>query len=228
MFMRISRSLRLGLGLLAGSGGCMVHTYQPLSGLHRPVVVDPGAANLEGLHLQVFCVPEALLNTQDASALCRKLGTLFENQGALVTTTVGGEEEEPEAEAPPIDLRIEVRARQVHAASHPLTWAATVFSFTLVPAVTEFTFEQDLVVRDASGFLLATDVLRGRVVHYYGFGSWASNTLLDLTVREKPDEIVGDSAERQLSEDLYRQLSQSVFNAKLQAQVLRAAAEAGR
>ena len=45
-------------------------------------------------------------------------------------------------------------------------------------------------------------------------------------MREAADEVVGDGAERQLSQDLYRQLSQAVFDAKLQARVL--AASAGR
>jgi hypothetical protein len=222
---RIPRSFRLGISLLAAAGGCVVHTYQPLSGLHRPVVVDPTAPNFRGVHVAIACIPGELLDLSKASALCRKVGTSFENQGATVTTSVGGPEEldEDDGPLPPIDLRVELRARQVHQASHPLSWAATLVTFSLVPAISEFTFEQDVVVRDGAGFLLATDTLRGRVVHWYGFGSWASNQLLDLTVREEADEVVGDGADRDLSTDLYRQLSQTVFNAKLQADVLRAA-----
>lgn len=215
----------LGLGLAAG-GGCVVHTYQPLSGLHRPVVVDPTAPNLADVHLTVRCLTGPYVHTSDANVLCRKVALLFENQGALVTTSLGGppDEEEDRSEGPaeprPIDLVVELRARKIHEASPPLGWVAMVASFSLAPAITEFTFEQELRVRDANGFLLSEDRLRGRIVYWYGFGTWASNKLLDATVRESADEVVGDHANRALSDDLYAQLSQSVFDARMQARVL--------
>ncbi len=221
------------------AAGCVVHTYQPMSGLHRPVIIDPQReTNFDDLAVQVTCVPKELLSLQQASALCQKVGVLFENQGALVTTSVGGPPDEgddddddddaSDEQAPRDLLRLELRARQIHQARHPLTWAAMLASFTLVPAFTEFTFEQDVVVRDGSGSLLATDTLRGRVVHYYGFGAWFSNKVLDWTVREDADEVVGDHADRALSDDLYRQLSQTVFNAKIQQSTLRVPSEARR
>ena len=211
--------------------GCIVRSYQPLSGLHRPVVVDPSAPNFQDLRLTVYCVPADHLSLQQASALCQKVGALFENQGATVATKVDASEDEdfgddddddsatPDAVEPGIGLTLELRARKVHSATHPLSWAATIMSFTLVPGVTEVTFAQDVVIRDQTGFLLATDSLQGRLVTYFGFGSWGGNKLIDLLWREKEDEVVGDAASRDLSNDMYRQLSQDVFNAKLQWQV---------
>jgi hypothetical protein len=117
-------------------------------------------------------------------------------------------------------LRLEVRSRQVHEASPALSWAAMIASFSIVPALSEFTFAQDVVVRSGSGALLASETLEGRITHWYGFGAWASTQLLDWTVRAKEDEVVGGGADRILSQDLYRQLSQIVFDAKLQARVL--------
>jgi hypothetical protein len=213
---------------LLGAGGCIVHVYQPLSGLHRPVVVDPQVANFQDVRLTVHCVPGGLVTQYEASSLCQKVGTLFGNQGAQVTTTVGGPREEAVVEegAPAVertDLTLELRARKVHASSHPLSWVAMIASFTLVPGVTESTFAQDVVIRDGDGFLLATDTLQGRLVHYFGFGMWAGNKLLDVTMREEEDEIIGPVANEDLSSDLYRQLSQSMFNAKMQRRVLREA-----
>lgn len=207
-----------------------MHTYQPLTGLHDPFVVDVNAQNYTpaDLHLRVDCVPGDVLNNQDAGALCQKVATLFENQGARVTTSTGGppdlEEIAPGEPMPPPDLTLELRGRTVHQASNPLSWAAMIVTFTLAPALTEFSFEQELTIRDGTGSLLATEELRGRVVHWYGFGSWATNQLLDVTVREEADEVVGDHAERELSADLYRQLSQAVFDAHVQWRVARAAA----
>ena len=199
--------------------GCVVHTYQPMSGLHRPVVVDPNAAVLAGVNVELSCANGGLLRGSDASGLCQTVAMLFENQGATVAVRIGAGDLDSDGAAAP-DLRVELRARQVHEASHPWSWVAMVASFSLVPAITEFTFEQDVIVRDRTGFLLAEQTLRGRVMHGYGFGVWAGNKLLDLTVREPADEIVGDHADRALSQDLYRQLTQTVYDAHLQAQVL--------
>lgn len=198
-----------------------------MSGLHRPVVVDTRAANLHDTRLTVRCVPGALVSPMDAGSLCRKVSTLFENQGATVQTTVGVgsadslfvEAPSGEAAAPAADLIVELRSRQVHQANHPLSWVLSVFTFTLLPAVTESSFAQDVVIRDASGFVLVSDSLEGRLITRYGAGPWVGNAVLDLA-REKENRLGGDTAERDLSTDLYRQLSQLVFNARVHWQVL--------
>ena len=81
------------LALLALSAGC-VPIYQPLRGLNTPVVIDTQVQNLAGVRLTVHCVPGGMLTPLTAQELCQKVGVVFENQGALVTTiaTPGGVE----------------------------------------------------------------------------------------------------------------------------------------
>ena len=218
----------LVVGLALGGSGC-VHTYQPLSGLHRPVVIDTGVANFEDVRLAIYCPPGDLLDASEAASLCRKVGVLFENQGAQVTTATrdrrlqdraGADLGATEDDTPATDLILELRARDLHESNDPVTWLLCMGTFTLVPAITESTFSQDVIIRDGSGFLLGTDTLKGRVVRSFGVGAWAGNKLLDLVWRDKEEELTGDVAKRDLSADLYQQLSQLVFNAKMRQQVL--------
>ncbi|MEQ1503983.1 MAG: hypothetical protein ABMB14_17205 [Myxococcota bacterium] len=246
--------------------GC-VQVYQPMSGLHRPVVVNTQLANFHDLAVTVRCVPEDLL-AEDAGLLCQKVGTLLENQGAKVSTTtsavpdpvevaglelpaadgaldlpgLGGDLDAPDGTttggegsaprtgqadgpgavaAPGSRLAVELRARQVHKANNLLSWAICIASFTLVPAVTETTFAQDVVVRDADGFLLVSDSLEGRLINRFGAGPWIGNALMNVGIRDPEDRLTADTVRRDLSTDLYRQLSQLVFNAEMQGQVLR-------
>jgi hypothetical protein len=225
--------LALCLAFSGVSTGC-VRVYQPLSGLHRPVVVDPQLPNFQDVHLSVRCIPGDLLNPQEAGALCQKVGTLFENQGALVS--YGDEEEEEEDEEdeesseeggesepsePPTDLILELRARELHQANNLLSWAVCLATFTVVPAVSEATFAQDVVIRDGTGSLLVSESLEGRLVLSFGAGTWVGNKLLDWVWREEPDKLTGDVVNQDISNDIYRQMSQMLFNAKMQSQVLR-------
>jgi hypothetical protein len=221
-----------------------VRVYHPMAGLHGPVVVDTTAPNFEGVNLTVHCVPGDYVNRQQAGNLCQRVGTLFENQGATVLSVAGEgslnpadiglapfrpeelldddpveEEEEPE---PLGDLTVELRGRQIHAARHPWSWLFCVASFTLLPGVTESTFAQDVLIRDANGFLLSSKTLKGRLVQRFGAGPWIGNAMLNLS-REKGNKIKRSAAEKDLSNDLYGQLSQSVFNAKIQWEVLQEA-----
>ncbi len=236
--------LALCLALL-GCGpvtGC-VKVYQPVSGLHRPVVVDPQLANFQDVRLTVYCPPGELVDPEEARALCRKVGTLFENQGARVSSyttdrrlgddplggdpTAGGGDEP--GEPAPTDLIMELRGRQVHQATNQLSWLLFIGTFTLVPAVSEFTFAQDVVIRDESGFLLLSDTLQGRIIRYSGAGTYFSNKLLDWFWREEEDKLlVDDMPHSDLSADFYGQLSQLLFNAKLRWQVLEEANPATR
>ena len=208
--------------------GC-VYTYQPISGLHDPTIVDPQAPNLRDVRLTVHCVPGALVSNQEASVLCQRLQVLFENQGAEVATIttvsplvqedLSADSVEPSQE-PTTDLFLEIRSRQVSESNDPLLWALSVVTYTLVPAVTGSGFAQDITIRDGSGFLLATDTLEGRLLRRFGAGAWASNQLLNRTIRSEDEKITPESAKEDLSADMYRQLSQLVFNAKVQWRVL--------
>ena len=52
---------------------------------------------------------------------------------------------------------------------------------------------------------------------------WLGNRILDRLIREDADEVTRDAAKNDLSDDLYRQLSQMVYNAKVQWQLLQEA-----
>ena len=86
--------------------------------------------------------------------------TLFEVQGATVQTRVGGSPaaaastrvgapDSADAPVPEHDLTVELTGRELSSSRHPLTWALSAFTFTLVPAITESIFEQEVRVRDA-------------------------------------------------------------------------------
>lgn len=233
----------LSLAFLVVAPGCTVHVYQPLSGLHRPVVVDPQAPNLEDVRLHVVCPPGDFVSPSEARMLCERVGKLFEIQGARVTTatdrplgdpelgespSVEGAEAGNVAAAPTTDLVLELRAHELHTANDTLSWVLCFATGTLVPAYTESTFAQDVVVRDGTGFLLVSDRLEGRIVRSFGLGTWAGNGLADLVWRKKEDELTGKAANADLSADLYGQLSQLVFNARMRWQVLREATPDGR
>lgn len=202
--------------------GC-VHVYQPVSGLNAPLVIDPGARNFPDLKLDVVCNQGDLLNRQEASVLCENAGTLFRNQGAQVTTRLGQERNytarASEEEERPVDLTLELTSREVHTFNDPVMWTLCVLSASVVPAVSESSFKLDVVIRDGSGFLLATDTLEGRIIKRVGVGVWGLEKALDLA-REDDEKIAEDAAEQDLSADLYGQLSQMVFNAQMQWEVL--------
>ena len=228
----------LALAGLVGAPGC-VHVYQPMNGFHRPILVDTQAPNFPDLNLTVVCLPGELVNRTESRHLCQRVGKLFENQGAKVTTVTSDrrfgeealEDDGSEEEAPvehPTDLVLELRARRLHLTSEPLSWIFCIGSATLIPAVTEATFAQDVEIRDGTGFLLIRDSMEGRLVRTFGVGSWLGNKLLDLVWRKKDQRISGKAAHRDLSADLYGQLSQLVFNAKMRWTVLREATPDGR
>jgi len=214
------------LGLLAT--GC-VQTYQPMSGLHRPIVVDTKAANLVNMAVLVHCVPGDQLGPQDAARLCRNVGALFSSQGAQVRTvsekTLRTDDaldglDSTENSSDGAELVVELRSRRIHESNDPLLWLLCYSTFTLVPAVTEFSFAQDVTIRDGEGFLLVTDTLQGRLIRRFGVSVWAGNKLLDWLWREDEEQLTKEAANRDLSDDMYSQLSQLVFNAKMRQQVL--------
>ena len=222
----------------AAQGGCF-YSYQPLSGLQRPTVIDFTAPNLEGLRLQLDCVVGDFLDRREAEVLCRHVSALFTNQGAKVTSTFDleatGPDESPTTKRrgatpppppptptrPSYDLSVQLSARLLHEDSNRLLWILSFMTLTLAPATAEYTFAQDMVVRDETGFLLASDTLKARLVRHFGLGYWGLNRVLDWT-REEPDRIVGSAGVDRMSRDLDRQLSQILFNARMRLDVLSA------
>jgi len=209
--------------------GC-VRVYQPLSGLHNPYVVNPQLPNFADVALTVRCIPGGYLSGEENSVLCQNVGRLFENQGATVTVleslvdadAFGAEEpEEAEdgAEEAPTDLVLELRSRRVHRRVNWLSWGLSLGTLTVLPATEEHTFATDITIRDATGFQLVSDTMRGRLLTRNGVGPWLFNAIANLG-RDKEDRLTFSNAQRDLSTDLYRQLSQRLFDAKLQWVVL--------
>lgn len=221
---RVRRWLRACVSSLLAmlASGC-VTVYQPLVSLQRPVAVDPQLANFEGQRVLVRCIPGDYLQPSDAVQLCRSVRTLFANQGAQVDVEVPrpGASALDEQEGPKADLIIDLKARLVHEENNGLLWTLSGLTFTLVPAITEFTFAQEVTILDSSGFQLASDTLQGRFVRYFGAGLWAVNGVLDLFVRSDAEDLTGDAAKKDFSRDFYGQLSQLAFNARMRSWVMR-------
>ena len=238
-------TLSLYGALLLGTG--CVHVYQPLEGLQEPVVVDPTQPNLQGMALTVHCIPGDYLDDAENRLLCRRLTALFENQGAVVRTvdtpgvmddpfantafeasSLQDEEEEGAAQATVEDLVVEIRSDQSARQNRTLSWVVCIATLSLVPAVDDRTFVVDVTVRDGEGFLLSEDHLEGRTIVRWGAGVWVANRFMDLVVRDKQDRVFGGRADREVSSDVYQQVSQIVFDAKMRARVLAESAEEGR
>lgn len=216
--------------LLAILSSACVTVYQPLVSLQRPVVVDPRIANFEGQRMLVRCIPGDYLEPDDSEQLCRNVRTLFTNQGAQVEVEVPrvGMSARGEQGGPKADLIIDLKARLVHEESSALMGVLSGLTFTLVPAISEFTFAQDVLIRDSSGFQLASDTLQGRFVRYSGVGVWAVNGALDLLVRSEAEQLTGDAAKKDFSRDFHGQLSQLAFNARMRSLVMRSFEEPPR
>ena len=231
----ILRRILPAAGVLLAGSGC-VQIYQPITGLHRPVVVDIQAANFRDVRLTIYCMPGDLLTPSEASVLCQKVGTLFENQGAEVQTVAGARQwagddalsdrqaATPEESLVTADLIMELRSRKVQEYSDPLLETLCVLTSTLVPMVRETVFAQDVTIRDASGFLLVSDTLQGRLITRIGAGAWVGNRFMNVVWRRGDEKLTEEAVGRDLSADLYGQLSQLTFNAKMQWRVLQEAA----
>ena len=206
-----------------GLTGC-VTVYQPLVSLQRPTTVDTQTTNFAGQRILVRCVPSEDLGPEDAQTLCRKVRSLFTNQGAEVEVEVprGGSTVNDVAAMANPSLIVDLRARLLGTKSSNLLAILSVWTLTLVPNVGEFTFAQDITIRDGNGFQLATETMEARFVHYFGFGVWAVNGVLDFLVRSEEEKLGGgDVAKKDFSRDFYRQLSQVAFHASMRALVMR-------
>ena len=208
------------------SSGC-VTVYQPLVALQQPVVINTQVANFKGLRLTVRCVPDDNLKPYMADRLCRNVGTLFTNQGAVVdvdvpksssSSSAASRPERPEGPKP--DLVMELRSRLLHEENSTLLWLLSIMTATLVPAITDTSIAQDVAIRDSDGFLLVADSLQARFVRYFGIAVWAVNGLLDLIVRAPEDRVAGPAANKEVSKDFYGHLSQLLLHARVRSEVL--------
>lgn len=207
------------------ANGC-VTVYQPLTSLQKPTALKVSESNFAGQRMLIRCLPGegAYHKAADAQQLCRKISSLFANQGAQVDIAVpqrGGAAIPERVNGARPDLVVDLQTRLLHEENPAFMWAACVMSCSLIPGYTESSFALDISIRDADGFELASDSLQGRFVEYTGAGIWAVNRTLDLTVRDESEHLTGNAANRDFSKDLYRQLNQLAFNARVRAAVLR-------
>lgn len=171
--------------------GC-VTSYVPMAGLQRPVAIDRRFLNFAGTKVVVTCLPDDALDRDEARDLCRKVGRMFENQGAtVVQAATPFDEAEPGAARVKGGLNVFISGRLVHEETSNL------FGWT---RVVDYTVAQDVTVRDEDGFLLVRETLTARFVTELGFTS---------------------DAEARFSKDFYGQLSQIALNAKVRRAVLR-------
>lgn len=207
--------------------GC-VTVYQPLVGLQRPTVVDFQQDNFAGQKILVRCLPEFNLNAKHAQLLCRKISKLFSNQGAEVQTLVPSPRDTSTPDEEPVqpDLIVDTKVRLISEQGSLLLAIASVWTFTLVPNIAEYTFAQDVTIRDKEGFALAATTLQARFIRYVGLGVWGVNGLADWLVRNEDEKLGGKVAQQDFSRDLYRQLSQLTFTAMMRAKVLHSFADA--
>lgn len=199
--------------------GC-VTTYQPLLALQRPLAINPELANFEGQKVLVRCLPGEYLDAADAERLCRQVRTLLTSQSATVEVEVPKKNAGFATTSFKPDLVIELNARLLNEDNRPWWWLICFASFTLIPATSEYEFAQDITIRDASGFMLASDSLQGRFVQQFGLGVWGVNGLLDLIVRPKGQAITGNGYQRDFSKDYFGQVSQLAFHARMRAKVM--------
>lgn len=189
----------LGLMLGLALSGCSRMIYQPMSGLHRPIAIDTQAANFVATAIDLKCSSDPALGEADVRKTCRRLKRLFERQGAQVTMRTAFDKPDRDADddavspedAPRrpggVQLFIELHAQQLHAQSSlPFFWDHTA----------DFTFAQDVTIRDATGFLLARDRLTGRFVRHLAW-PWQDDDAIPF------------------SRDFYGQISQLAFNARM-------------
>jgi hypothetical protein len=208
----------LSVALLAAAAlasGC-VTVYQPLRALQRPVVLSTDENNFEGLKVQVRCPPGAFVKGGEANKLCRKVERVLSNQGALVGGSGGAD-----PNAPKPDLIIDIESRLLSDDTDRLFSVLCILSGTLIPWVTDTSLAEDITIRDADGFVLASDSFQARFVTYIGLAVWAVNGLLDLLVRGEDEKLVGKAQNAVVSKDFYSQLSQLAFHARTRALVLR-------
>ena len=141
------------------------------------MTVDPTAKNFDGMHLLVSCVPSGDgADFGESADLCNNMSALYQNQGAQVDIEIPDEEggtvnrgdETAERSATKPDLIVELTARRIHSENSPILWFLCYASATLIPAITEATFAQDVSIRDSDGFLLVSDTLQARFIRYFG------------------------------------------------------------
>lgn len=196
-----------------------------MGALQRPTVIDTRVGNFPGLRIQINCHTGGPLDSSYARILCRRLAVLLSNQGAVVRTNqedalpAPDDDAPDEANQPDFDLRMDLRARRVHLQHNYLLWGISLATLTLFPTTGVKTIAQDIVIRDSTGFLLASETLQARLVRHVGAGYWLLNTILNWVAREDGERLGEEATKKDFSRDFYTQISQMVLNSWMRLSV---------
>jgi hypothetical protein len=219
------------LGLVAAalsSSACpnatIVSIYEPQRGMRTPTVIDRKATPLGATRISLRCIEEPtadpiarLLESNEAREVCGRLAKSLQNAGAsatIVTTAPGAEAD------PPYDLYVEWQVKQEHTAGSPWMGAASALTCTILPNVEQRTYRHRAVIRARDRSVLQTYESRARFLDYDGCGFWLLTWILDV-FRDEERKVGGDHGRRRYSRDLYRQVTQSLANARARSDLLR-------
>jgi len=162
-----------------------------MSGLQRPSPIDLTRPNLTNVPVQLTCIPSAVDDSSDARQLCERLGTLLMNQGATLLDDL------QESKIAELDDYLELRLSSRYLFKREQSSWIRLATFTIFddePTLDEFAVELKVELLDKHQFLLARDKLVARFKQELGFEDNAANAF---------------------SNDLYRQVTQLVFNGAL-------------
>ena len=198
-----------------------VTLYHPEQGLHQPTVVNLHAPNLSGAKIRVTCIANEYVTASEARKVCRNVARMLRNQGAETAVFVprnrGRTSRVRKSSA---DLEIEIRSRIHRSHFDNIAAAFSCCTCALTPTRMEQAYIHSVRVRGRNGVVLSENRMQSRFVQYTGCGVAGINALLDLFFRQEHEKLGGDVAQRDFSNDFYRQIAQQTFNAKMRSDVL--------
>lgn len=204
--------------------GCAVTLYQPMGALQRPTAVNVDDPNFQDTRVLVRCIPREGFAAADAEKACRQIARSLQQQGAETETIVPRNLDEglpaDAFDGRGAELTVELTARIEHANDWPLLSAASCVTCTAVPSVVEGTYVQDVTIRARNQTVLAEETFRARLLSYTSCLLWSVNGILDWAFRDDEDDLTSDGANKAYSRDLYRQIAQLTYNARVRSDLL--------
>jgi hypothetical protein len=204
--------------------GCAVTLYQPMGTLQRPTAVNIDDPNFEDARVLVRCLPSDGFPAPDAEKACRQIARSLQQQGAETETIVPRNVDEglpaDAFDGRGAELTVEVSSRTEHSQAWPLLSAASCVTLTAVPDVYESTFVQDVTIRARNQTVLAEETYRARLITYTGCLVWSVNGILDWAFRDDQNDLTSDGGNKAYSRDLYRQIAQLAYNARVRSDLL--------
>lgn len=166
-----------------------------MQGLQRATTLNLAQTNLSDVPVILECQAK---DEGTANELCARLSSLLVNQGADVIDDLDGERT---MEARNYFLRLDLRSRVIMRREQGLFLRIVTFDiFEDEPALDEYAVEIQMTLRDKDQFLLAREKLVARFRASLGWDNPAPETF---------------------SNDLYRQVTQMIYNGHLRERVFR-------